>query len=120
MMMFVVLMMNRKTNHVSNNMAAMSYNGEWVALASFTSEIRLYHVNLDKKTGEYQSLKPGMVLSGHSRGVQCVSFAKGNDDVLASVSGDGVLKIWRINVRWEMVIRNREGRNQSGEERTRH
>ena len=56
-----------------------------------------FTVDFSMSRGSTVSIRPETVLRGHEDSVNCVSFY--SDEILASGSVDGVLKVWSLNSR---------------------
>ncbi|KAI7845338.1 hypothetical protein COHA_001045 [Chlorella ohadii] len=88
------------TGGLNNYMATISRDGRWVAAGTFTSDVKLYEVQFDR-TGQFTGVKMGMSLKGHKSKVFCIDFSP-DLTKMVTASGDGLLKIWNIAVRFHM------------------
>lgn len=88
------------TGGLSNYMATISPDGRWVAAGTFTSDVKVYEVAFDR-LGAFTGIKLAMALKGHKSKVFCVAFSP-DLTKMVTASGDGLLKVWNINVRYHM------------------
>lgn len=88
------------TGGLNNYMATISRDGRWVAAGTFTSDVKVYEIGFDR-LGAFTGIKMAMSLKGHKSKVYCLDFSP-NLTQMVTASGDGLLKIWNINVRYHM------------------
>jgi len=88
------------TNQMINRMIRISPDSRFIVVAAFTSDVRLWEVKY-KKTREFDSIAKVMDLRGHNSGVNAVCFTGDASRVLTG-SKDGVLRVYRINVRYAL------------------
>ncbi|XP_022109650.1 transducin beta-like protein 2 [Acanthaster planci] len=86
------------THHMSNNYAAVSPCGRFVASCGFTPDVKVWEVIFDKE-GNFSDVKRVMDLKGHRASVYYFSF---NIDStrMATVSKDATWKLWDTNVEY--------------------
>ena len=60
----------------------------------------MYEVAFDR-VGTFTGIKLAMALKGHKSKVYCLDFSPDLSKVVTA-SGDGLLKVWNINVRYHM------------------
>eukprot|EP00188_Purpureofilum_apyrenoidigerum_P005277 Plantae.Rhodophyta-Purpureofilum_apyrenoidigerum.ctg674.p1 GENE.Plantae.Rhodophyta-Purpureofilum_apyrenoidigerum.ctg674~~Plantae.Rhodophyta-Purpureofilum_apyrenoidigerum.ctg674.p1 ORF type:complete len:411 (-),score=58.13 Plantae.Rhodophyta-Purpureofilum_apyrenoidigerum.ctg674:1081-2313(-) len=89
------------THQVKMNDIAVSMDGKFIATAGFTSDIQIYEVQFAKGSKTVTGCTKVMDLRGHNAAVHSVSFSTDNKTV-ASVSRDGTLKLWNIDVRYHV------------------
>jgi len=87
------------TNQMKNHMAVVSPDSKFVAVAAFTSDVRLWEV--EYKSGEFTTVRKALELKGHKRGINCLAFSKDSTHV-ATASKDGSWRLWRVNVRYSI------------------
>eukprot|EP00731_Ephydatia_muelleri_P023093 Em0015g676a len=88
-----------ETHQTPNTCAVVSHCGSFVACAGFTPDVKIWEVEF-AKGGEFLKVSSAMQLKGHQASVLSVSFSS-DSQRMASVSKDGSLKIWDINVRYK-------------------
>ncbi|PSC75857.1 Transducin beta 2 [Micractinium conductrix] len=88
------------TGGLNNYMATISRDGRWVAAGTFTSDVKVYEVTFDR-LGAFTGVKSAMSLKGHKSKVFCLDFSPDLTKAVTA-SGDGLLKVWNINVRYHM------------------
>ncbi|KAL4432387.1 hypothetical protein ABPG77_001686 [Micractinium sp. CCAP 211/92] len=88
------------TGGLNNYMATISRDGRWVAAGTFTSDAKLYEVGFDR-LGAFTGVKMAMSLKGHKSKIFCLDFSP-DLTRMVTASGDGLLKVWNINVRYHM------------------
>lgn len=79
---------------------ALSRDGRWVAAATFTSDVKVYELTFDRG-GAFTGASKAMDLKGHRRKVLCLDFSP-DLKKMVTVSEDGTLKVWDINVRYAL------------------
>lgn len=84
---------------LTTHAVAVSQDGTFFAAATFTSDVKVYRIIQDKKTGSVQGVKKAMQLSGHKSKVLAVAFSTDSKSMVTA-SADGTLKIWNIGVRY--------------------
>lgn len=88
------------TNQLKNHMVAVSPNGRFLAAAAFTADVKIWEI-IYSKDGSVKEIVKAMQLKGHKSAVTCLCFAPNSDQVI-TVSKDGTLKVWNIDVRYHM------------------
>ena len=89
------------TNQMSNMMAKFSPDGKFVAVASASTELRLWEI-VEEKGGKFKALEKAMhgASSGaHKRAVHYLDFSS-DSTKLATCSQDGTWKLWNVDVRY--------------------
>ncbi|XP_071499915.1 transducin beta-like protein 2 [Diadema antillarum] len=86
------------THHMSNNYAAVSPCGRFVASCGFTPDVKVWEV-VFTKGGDFKEVSRAMELKGHKASVYYFSF---NIDStrMATVSKDGTWKLWDTDVEY--------------------
>ncbi|PNW86947.1 hypothetical protein CHLRE_02g102450v5 [Chlamydomonas reinhardtii] len=87
-------------NALANHDLAVSLDGRFIAAATFSSDVKIWEMKYTRE-GEFRGLIKAMNLSGHKSQVACVALSSDNRRA-ATASKDGILKIWNIDVRYEM------------------
>ncbi|KXZ48528.1 hypothetical protein GPECTOR_27g699 [Gonium pectorale] len=88
---------NALANH---DLAVSPRDGRFVAAATFSSDVKIWEMKYSRE-GEFRGLIKVMNLSGHRSQVACVALSF--DNTRAATAGkDGMLKIWNIDVRYEL------------------
>eukprot|EP00878_Enallax_costatus_P010560 GHUV01011027.1.p1 GENE.GHUV01011027.1~~GHUV01011027.1.p1 ORF type:complete len:367 (+),score=82.44 GHUV01011027.1:462-1562(+) len=86
-------------NSFANHALAVSPNGRFIAVASFTADVMIWEVQWGRDG--YKGLSRVMDLKGHSSQVMSVAFnADGSRTITASK--DGTLRIWNTAVRYHL------------------
>lgn len=75
----------------------VSPSAEWLSIASWTHEAKLWHV--DNKGGAVTGLNKALVLGGHHGGVRGVHFSSDSKRV-HTVGMDGEVRQWSLDVAW--------------------
>lgn len=88
------------TNQLRNHMAAISPNGRFVAAAAFTADVKIWEITYSKD-GSVKEVVKVMQLKGHKSAVTWLCFTPNSEQVITA-SKDGTLKLWNINVRYQM------------------
>eukprot|EP01104_Vermistella_antarctica_P010527 TRINITY_DN2817_c0_g1_i4.p1 TRINITY_DN2817_c0_g1~~TRINITY_DN2817_c0_g1_i4.p1 ORF type:complete len:408 (+),score=78.56 TRINITY_DN2817_c0_g1_i4:164-1387(+) len=88
------------THQMRNNMAAISPDSKYLAVAAFTGGVKIWEFIVNKKDGT-EELPKVMDLSvqGHSNGVYCLQFSKDSKRIV-TCSKDKTWKLWDIAVRY--------------------
>ncbi|XP_038058199.1 transducin beta-like protein 2 [Patiria miniata] len=86
------------THHMSNNYAAVSPCGRFVASCGFTPDVKVWEVVFDKE-GNFSDVKRVMDLKGHRASVYYFSFNV-DSTRMATVSKDTTWKLWDTNVEY--------------------
>jgi len=68
-----------------------------ITIGTWSSDVLIFKVNIDKHNLKYQSFKKCMSATGHKSGIMGSSFTE-NGDSLISVSKDGTIKEWDVCV----------------------
>ncbi|KAG2482478.1 hypothetical protein HYH03_018585 [Edaphochlamys debaryana] len=87
-------------NALTNHDLAVSLDGRFVAAATFSSDVKIWEMKYSRE-GEFRGLIKAMGLTGHKSQVASVALSHDNRRA-ATASKDGMLKIWNIDVRYEM------------------
>ncbi|GLI63451.1 hypothetical protein VaNZ11_006423 [Volvox africanus] len=87
-------------NALANHDLAVSSDGRFVAAATFSSDVKIWEMKYSRE-GEFRGLIKAMGLTGHRSQVACVALSFDNSRA-ATASKDGMLKIWNIDVRYEL------------------
>lgn len=88
------------TGGIQQYAISLTEDGRFVAAATFTSDVKIYEIVYDR-TGSFVALKKAMDLKGHKRKVTAIDFSPDGSKAV-TVSEDGTLRIWNINVRYNM------------------
>jgi WD40 repeat protein len=83
---------------MNNAGLAMSGDGRFFALASWSSEVKIFEI-LRKKDGSFDKVAHLGSLVGHKQSVYAVAFAPNNTNVV-TLSKDGSMKLWNLDVRY--------------------
>mmetsp|Transcript_12576 Transcript_12576/g.38446 ORF Transcript_12576/g.38446 Transcript_12576/m.38446 type:complete len:414 (+) Transcript_12576:67-1308(+) len=89
------------THQVKMNDIAVSADGRFIATAGFTSDVQIYEVQYAKGSRTVVGCTKVMDLRGHNAAVHSISFS-GDSKTVASVSRDGTVKLWNIDVRYHL------------------
>jgi len=85
---------------IYNSCAMVSPCGTLIACSGFASDIKLWSVELDKKSGNFKQVVRALELKGHSAAVPSFFFSSDSKRV-ASISKDGTWKLWDIDVNYQ-------------------
>ncbi|GBG76057.1 hypothetical protein CBR_g21297 [Chara braunii] len=88
------------SNQLCNHMAALSPSGRFLAAAAFTGDVKIWEV-CTAKDGQVKEVARAMQLKGHKSAVTWLCFAHDSEKVVTA-SKDGKIKVWNINVRYEL------------------
>lgn len=88
-------------NSLGNHDLAVSLDGRFIAVASFTSEVKIWEVKVARESGEVTGIFKAMELKGHKKKVMSVALSPDNRRAV-TVSQDGTLRVWNIDVRYAM------------------
>ncbi|GFH07156.1 uncharacterized protein HaLaN_01917, partial [Haematococcus lacustris] len=88
-------------NSLANHNLALSNDGRFVAVASFTAEVKLWELKWARDTGEFKGAAKAMELKGHKSQVLAVAFSP-DAKRCVSASKDGTLRVWNIDVRYTL------------------
>ncbi|KAL6494068.1 hypothetical protein OROGR_031977 [Orobanche gracilis] len=91
---------NVDTNQLKNTMATISPNGRFIAAAAFTADVKVWEI-LYSKDGSVKEIVKAMQLKGHKSAVTWLCFGP-NSEYIITVSKDGSIRIWNINVRYHL------------------
>ncbi|GAX85174.1 hypothetical protein CEUSTIGMA_g12592.t1 [Chlamydomonas eustigma] len=86
-------------NSLGNHELALSGDGRFIAVASFTSEVKIWEVKTAKDTGAVTGVVKAMDLKGHKKKVMSVALSPDGKRAV-TVSQDGTLRVWNIDVRY--------------------
>lgn len=84
---------------LANYDLAVSLEGRFIAVASFSPDVKIWEVNYQKGTGAVLGVQMAMALKGHNSQVMSVAFDR-NSQIAATASKDRTLRIWNIDVRY--------------------
>jgi len=87
------------TNQMLNKMLCISPDSRFIVVACFTSDVKVWEVAY-KKTGEFDSIRKAMDLSGHRSGINSVCFSPDSTRVITG--GKEGWRVYRINVRYHL------------------
>ncbi|MEW5317650.1 MAG: hypothetical protein WDW38_008932 [Sanguina aurantia] len=87
-------------NSLANHDLAVSYDGRFVAVATFTAEVKIWEMKYGKEGGCSGAAK-AMELKGHKSQVNAVALSNDNKRAVTA-SKDGTLRVWNICVRYGM------------------
>lgn len=87
------------SNQVCNYRVVGSPDNRFISLCAYTSDVRIFQL-IKSKTGEFQKIQRVMALRGHARGVSDLAFF--NSTQLVTACKDGKIRLWNINVRFEV------------------
>lgn len=86
------------THHMTNNYAAVSPCGRFVASCGFTPDVKVWEV-VFTKGGDFSEVRRAMELKGHKASVYYFSFNL-DSSRMATVSKDGSWKLWDTDVEY--------------------
>jgi len=87
-------------NQLKNYKFVASENGKFIGVASWAPDTRILELKTNKD-GSFKSISKAMELKGHRLSVLSLGFNHATDRA-ATVSKDNSVKIWNIDVRYEM------------------
>eukprot|EP00798_Chlamydomonas_sp_ICE-L_P005050 gene5050-34839_t len=85
-------------NSLANHDLAVSLDGRFIAVASFTSEVKIWEMRF-ARDGGFTGAGKAMDLKGHKSQVMCTAFSPDNRKAITA-SKDGTLRVWNIDVRY--------------------
>jgi len=88
------------TSQLRNHHVMRSENGRFLAIGAWTSDVMILELKTNKD-GSLKSLGKAMALKGHRKGIIDVAFSPSNDKAV-TLSKDQTIKVWNIDVRYEM------------------
>lgn len=88
------------TSQLRNHMAAISPNGRFMAAAAFTADVKVWEI-IYSKDGSVKEVVKAMQLKGHKSAVTWLCFMPNSEQIITA-SKDGTMKVWNINVRYQM------------------
>jgi len=88
------------TSQLRNHHVMRSENGRFLAIGAWTSDVMILELKTNKD-GSLKSLGKAMALKGHRKGIIDVAFSPSNDKAV-TFSKDQTIKVWNIDVRYEM------------------
>uniref|UniRef100_A0A7C9B1H7 Transducin beta-like protein 2 n=1 Tax=Opuntia streptacantha TaxID=393608 RepID=A0A7C9B1H7_OPUST len=88
------------TSQLRNHMAAISPNGRFMAAAAFTADVKVWEI-IYSKDGSVKEIVKAMQLKGHKSAVTWLCFMPNSEQIITA-SKDGTMKVWNINVRYQM------------------
>mmetsp|Transcript_5000 Transcript_5000/g.10801 ORF Transcript_5000/g.10801 Transcript_5000/m.10801 type:complete len:454 (+) Transcript_5000:147-1508(+) len=88
-------------NSLANHDLALSNDARFVAVASFTSEVKIWELKFARDTLEFKGASKAMELKGHKGQVMSVAFSPDNKRAV-TVSKDNTLRVWNIDVRYHL------------------
>ena len=95
------LLANVNSHQIDNRSLSIDPSSKFVAVSSLSSEIKIYAVHRDKKTGVFEKVSKAMSLNGHTHCVQAVRFGfhpHGRHRIVSG-SNDGTISMWDTDVR---------------------
>lgn len=87
---------------IKNYMAAMTQCGRFFAIASFSSEVKIYEC-IKKKDGTVNECKRVMSLTGYKTCIYSIDFSKDGLKIITS-SKDGSIRLWNLNVNYKLEV----------------
>ncbi|KAJ6236501.1 transducin beta-like protein [Anaeramoeba flamelloides] len=88
------------TNSIENKMVDISSNSELMAIATATSDVRVYSITKEKNADKINRPKKIMSLT-HKSPVNYLNFSKDTKFIVTSTS-KGLIKLWDLNVKWKL------------------
>ncbi|KAN0008679.1 hypothetical protein ACTFIU_009406 [Dictyostelium citrinum] len=87
---------------IKNYMASMTQCGRFFAIASFSSEVKIYEC-IKKKDGTVNECKRVMSLTGYKTSIYSIDFSKDGMKIITS-SKDGSIKFWNLNINYKLEV----------------
>ncbi|KAK5575558.1 hypothetical protein RB653_006691 [Dictyostelium firmibasis] len=87
---------------IKNYMAAMTQCGRFFAIASFSSEVKIYEC-IKKKDGSVSECKRVMSLTGYKTCIYSIDFSKDGMKIITS-SKDSSIRLWNLNVNYKLEV----------------
>ncbi|KAM9983528.1 hypothetical protein ACTFIY_000252 [Dictyostelium cf. discoideum] len=87
---------------IKNYMASMTQCGRFFAIASFSSEVKIYEC-IKKKDGTVNECKRVMSLTGYKTCIYSIDFSKDGLKIITS-SKDGSIRLWNLNVNYKLEV----------------
>lgn len=93
-------------NSLANHNLAVSADGRFIAVSSFTAEVKIWEARVGRRedgseSGGVQSVAKAMDLKGHKSQVLAVAISADNR-LAATASKDGTLRVWDLAVRYAL------------------
>lgn len=88
------------TAQLKNHHIVRSEDGRFLAVGAWTSDVMVLELKTNKD-GSLKSLSKAMTLKGHRQGIIDLSFNNLTDKAV-TLSKDQTMRLWNINVRYEM------------------
>ena len=95
-----VLLSSFSPNSFVNHDLAVSYNAQLASIATFTADAKVWDLKFSRD-GTFRSSSKVMDLRGHKSKVMTVAFSMDATKAV-SVSEDGIMKIWNVDVQYNM------------------
>jgi len=89
------------SKQVKNNMARLSPDGKFIAVATFVNEVRLLELITKRDNFEFSGVNHAMTLLGHKKEIFYACFSP-DSKMVATSSKDGTIKLWNIDVRYKV------------------
>lgn len=89
------------TNQVKHYYSFFSPNQRFLFMGTWQSDVKVLEIKFEKSNGSFKSFGKAMDLGGHKSAVKYVSCNNLEDKAL-TISEDKTVKIWNINVKYEM------------------
>lgn len=86
---------------LTNHGIALSENGQFLAAATFTTDVKVHELQYEKN-GDFKTTSKVMDLKGHSRQVAAVAFRPDGKRAVTA-SNDHSLRIWNLDVRYRQL-----------------
>lgn len=86
---------------LANHDLAVSNDGRFVAVATFTADVKIWELRFSKEGIAFTGTAKVMDLKGHKSQIMCIAFSPDGKKV-ATASKDGTLRIWNIDVRYAL------------------
>ncbi|MCL7035711.1 hypothetical protein MKW94_026730 [Papaver nudicaule] len=86
-------------NQLTNNMAAISPSGRFIAAAACSADVKVWEI-VRAEDGTIKEITGAMELKGHTSDVTWLCFSP-NSERIITASKDGTVRIWNINVRYD-------------------
>jgi len=98
------LLADMDTKQIRNYMLSVSSDSNFVAVANWMSEVKIFQVKRHKSTGMFEKAVQAMALKGHGKMVRSLKFGfhpSGRSHIVTA-SEDGTIALWDTAVRYEI------------------